>query len=260
MTFVDTHTHLHFEHYQKDLDEVVHRAHKDEIAQIITAGTDLESSENTLQIAKKYNGIFAAVGIHPSEAHLAKEENFDALKRLALGEDKVIAIGEIGLDFYWEKAYAEEQYNIFRRMLKISIEVELPVIIHNRSAHREMEWFFQEERIDLLKGVMHCFSGDKIDARFYLDMGLHISFTGNITYPDFKKLDVVKYIPLNRILLETDSPYMTPEPYRKTRNEPCYLKLIATKLAELYQKPVEEIAAITSENSKSLFNLPQPLS
>jgi TatD DNase family protein len=256
MTFVDTHTHLHFEQFKADLDDLINRAENDGINQIVTAGADLNSSQNTLKIAQQYEGVFAAVGIHPSESHLAKDGDLNAIKKLAISESKVVAIGEIGLDFYWEKIYAEEQYVIFRKMLELSEELKLPGIIHNRAAHREMEWFFQEEKIDSLKGVMHCFSGDKIDARFYLDMGLHISFTGNITYPDFKKNDVVRYIPLDRILLETDSPYMTPEPYRKSRNEPRYVKLVAKKLAELFQRPVEEISEITTKNSKRLFNLP----
>ena len=140
-------------------------------------------------------------------------------------------------------------------MIKLAKEVDLPVVIHNRSAHREMEWFFQEERILELRGVMHCFSGDIEDARFYLDMGLFISYTGNITYQDFRKLDVVKFIPLDRVLLETDSPYMTPEPRRKERNEPAYLPHVAEKLADLHKMSIDEIARITTDNAERLFGL-----
>jgi len=118
-----------------------------------------------------------------------------------------------------------------------------------------MQWFFQEEEIFELVGVMHCFEGDKIDAQFFLDMGLHISFTGNITYHNFKKVDVVKYVPIDRILLETDSPYMAPEPHKKKRNEPAFVPLIAKKLSEIHKKPLSEIERITSENAQRLFNL-----
>ncbi|RMF61565.1 MAG: TatD family deoxyribonuclease, partial [Calditrichaeota bacterium] len=132
----------------------------------------------------------------------------------------------------------------------------LPVVIHNRSAHREMQWFLQEEGIYQLDGVMHCFSGDIDDARFYLEMGLHISFTANITYPDFRRLDVVRYVPLERLLLETDSPYMTPYPLKKKRNEPANVFYVAEKIAELHSRPIEEIAEITTANAIRLFKLP----
>lgn len=252
---IDTHTHLHFQEFDPDRNEVIQRAHEAQVERIITVGTDYASSVQTLQIAKEYDGIFAAAGIHPSEAHLAKDDDYDRLKELVARETKVIAIGEIGLDFYWDTSHADEQYSNFRNMLSLARELNLPVVIHNRRAHREMEWFFQEEGVYELQGVMHCFSGDREDARFYLDMGFHISYTGNITYKDFRKLHVVQYIPLDRILLETDSPYLSPEPHRSKRNEPAYVRYIAEKLANLHQKPVEEIARLTTENARRLFGI-----
>jgi len=255
--YIDTHTHLHLHEFDEDRGGVIKRAFESEVEKIITLGTDHASSIETLQIANGRKNIFAAVGIHPSEAHLAKKEDYQRLKSLAEDEAKIIAIGEIGLDFYWDTSHAEEQYSIFREMLRLARELNLPVVIHNRRAQREMEWFFQEEKVDALNGVMHCFSGDIEDARFYLDMGLHISYTGNITYQDFRKLHVVKFIPLDRILLETDSPYMAPEPHRKKRNEPAFVPFVAEKLASLHNKPVEEIARITTENAVRLFGLSQ---
>jgi TatD DNase family protein len=253
--FIDAHTHLHFKDYDRDRDAVVQRAVDAKVNQIISLGIDYSSSLQTITISEKYPRIFAAVGIHPSEAHLAKREDCQNIKSLAEKESKVVAIGEIGLDFYWDTSHPDEQYSTFRQMLRLAGDLNLPVIIHNRRAHREMEWFFQEEAIYELRGVMHCFSGDIEDARFYLDMGLHISYTGNITYPDFRNLNVVKFIPLDRLLLETDCPYMTPEPHRKKRNEPAYVVNVGGKLASLHQKPVEEIARITSDNAKRLFCL-----
>ncbi|MFQ5584636.1 MAG: TatD family hydrolase, partial [Calditrichia bacterium] len=238
-----------------DLDEVIARARQAGVNSLITLGTDLTSSRETLAIAKQYKGVFAAAGIHPSEVHLTEPHDAERIREMAEAEEKIVAIGEIGLDFYWEKEHAGEQYRIFREMLFLAQALNLPVVIHNRSAHREMQWFFQEEKTFQLEGVMHCFSGNQIDARFYLEMGLHISFTGNITYPDYKMLDVLKYIPLDRILLETDSPYMPPEPFRKQRNEPAYVTYVAEKLAEVYHKAVPEIAEITTENAQRLFNL-----
>ena len=140
-------------------------------------------------------------------------------------------------------------------MLLLGSELQMPVVIHNRQAMREMQWFFQEEGFNCVDGVMHCFAGDRTDAKFYLDMDLHISFTANITYKNFD-LDVVKYVPLDKILLETDSPYMAPKEMRKKRNEPAFVTYVAQKLAEIHQIPYETICKITTENASRLFNLP----
>ena len=253
--FIDTHTHLHFAQYDQDRDQVVQRAVDSNVKFIVSLGIDYSSSIQTVEISRKHKPVFAAVGIHPSEAHLARKKEYQEFRKIASKESKVVAVGEIGLDFYWDSSYADQQYSNFREMIKLAKEVDLPVVIHNRSAHREMEWFFQEERILELRGVMHCFSGDIEDARFYLDMGLFISYTGNITYQDFRKLDVVKFIPLDRVLLETDSPYMTPEPRRKERNEPAYLPHVAEKLADLHKMSIDEIARITTDNAEGLFGL-----
>jgi len=253
--FVDTHSHLHFPDFEADLPEVIHRAQQVKVQKIITLGTDYASSLKTLAIANRHEEVFAAVGIHPSEAHQMQPEDLDKLIQLIQSEKKIVAIGEIGLDFYWEKEHAEAQYRVFLQMIKLAQQFDLPVVIHNRSAHREMEWFFQEQGIDQLKGVMHCFSGDVLDTRFYLEMGLHISFAGNITYPDFRRLDVIKAVPRDRLLLETDSPFLTPKPFRKGRNEPANIPYIANKIAEIWKESAEIVAACTTENAHRLFGL-----
>ena len=253
--FIDTHTHLHFEDFDKDREAVIARAGEAGVNQIITLGTGLLSSRESLRIAQQYPQIFAAAGIHPSEAHSAAPGDEAAIKKLASEEEKIIAIGEIGLDFYWDKTYHREQYDMFRTMLKIAREVKLPVVIHNRSAQREMEWFFQEEGIRALEGVMHCFAGEVLDARFYLDMGLHISFTADITYKNFTRAEVVKFVPLDRLLLETDSPFIAPANSPEKRNEPANAIRVAEKLAEIHHTTVEEIAGITTQNARRLFRL-----
>ncbi len=252
---VDTHSHLHFPDFENDLPDVIRRARQVDVRKIITLGTDYASSVQTVALANRYEGVYAAVGVHPSEAHRMKAEDIRALAELIQSEKKIVAIGEIGLDFYWEKNYADQQYRVFLQMIELAQEFDLPVVIHNRSAHREMEWFFQEQKIRRLKGVMHCFSGDQLDSRFYLEMGLYISFTGNITYRDFRKVNVVKTIPRDRLLLETDSPYLTPEPFRKQRNEPSYIPYIARKIADIWQEPLEVVARQTTENAHRLFGL-----
>lgn len=257
MIFIDTHTHLHFEEFDEDRDAVITRAQEAGVSQIITLGTGLTSSRQTLEIANIYPFIFAAAGIHPSEAHQASEDDYSAIADLACREEKIVAIGEIGLDFYWDKTYYQEQYDVFRTMLRTAREVALPVVIHNRSAQREMEWFFQEEGIDELEGVMHCFAGDVTDARFYLDMGLHISFTANITHKNFPHLDVVKMVPLDRLLIETDSPFIAPAGVDERRNEPANVVYVAEKLAQIHDRTIEDIAEITTKNARRLFKLPE---
>jgi len=255
--FIDTHTHLHFKEFDEDRDAVISRAQKAGVSQIITLGTGLSSSRQTLKIANTYPFIYAAAGIHPSEAHQVSPGDDEAIADIARQEEKIVAIGEIGLDFYWDKTYYREQYDVFLTMLRIAQDIALPVVIHNRSAQREMQWFFQEEGITELSGVMHCFAGDIIDVRFYLDMGLHISFTADITHKNFSRTDVVKFVPLDRLLLETDSPFIVPAKFSGKRNEPANVLYVAEKLAEIRGMSVEEIARITTGNARRLFKLPE---
>ncbi len=255
--FFDTHTHLHLKEFRNDLSETIRRARDAGVRQMVTLGTDVDSSRETLAISRKYQGIYAAVGIHPSDADKASHGDYEAIRKLAVENKEVVAIGEIGLDFYWKEVPAEAQYPNFRKMLDLGCELNLPVVIHNRNAHREMEWFFQEEGIHELNGVMHCFSGQEIDARFYLEMGMHLSFTGNITYPQFNMEKIVRFVPLDRVMIETDCPYISPEPVRKKRNEPAHLRYTAQKMAEIHRKSLEQIAEITTRNACRFFGLPE---
>lgn len=257
-TYIDSHTHLHFEEFDRDREAVMARARQAGVEQIISLGTDLFSSRQNLQLTRQFPEVFAAAGIHPSEAHRARPGDVEAVKTLAQSDPRVVAVGEIGLDFYWDSTYHREQYEIFREMLRIAGEIDKPVVIHNRAAQREMEWFFQEAGIETLDGVMHCFAGEVIDARFYLEMGLHISFTANITFRNFRAIDVIRCVPLERLLLETDSPYIAPAGTSEKRNEPANVIRVAEKIAEIYRLPREEIARITTENARRLFRLPDP--
>lgn len=258
MQLIDTHTHLHYHSFDDDRDAVLQRAFAAGVAQLVTLGTDVPSCHQALALADAHPQVFACVGIHPSEAHLAKPDDADIIRELAKSHPKVVAIGEIGLDFYWETEHHAAQYGTFRQMIDIAQAHDFPVVIHNRSAQREMQWFFQEEKIERLNGVMHCFAGDKIDAEFYLDMGLHISFTASITYPSFDE-NVARIVPLDRTMIETDSPYIAPAKSKKKRNEPANVLAVAQKLAEIHQLPVAEIARITTENARRFFRLPQSI-
>lgn len=253
---IDSHSHIHIAAFDADRDAVVERATAAGVEAILTLGTNLENSKIALEAAQKYPIVYAAAGIHPSDAHLAGPDDLPAIENLIRESPKILAVGEIGLDFYWEKKHYQAQYQIFAEMLRMAERLNLPVAIHNRSAQREMQWFFQEEEFHTVDGVMHCFAGEVDDARFYLDMGLHISFTANITYPNFQYPQTLAYVPLDKVLLETDAPYMAPVGGRKKRNEPANVLEVARQLAKIHQKPFEEICRITTENARRLFNFP----
>lgn len=249
----DTHTHLHFDQYVKDLSEVLLRANQKNIQRILTLGTDLASSKASIKIANQYKNVYAAVGIHPTDIHRLKAQDIVEIKKLASNEAKVVAIGEIGLDLYWKEVPLKDQLPVFEKMLDVASELKMPVVIHNREAQQEMRDFFFKSRIFSLNGVMHSFSGNENDAQFYLDKNLHISFTGVITFKNFKQQRVVQCVPLDKILLETDSPFLAPVPHRGQRNEPSYVEFVARQLAKVYRISYQEICRATFDNAVKLF-------
>lgn len=249
----DTHTHLHFEQYAADLSEVIDRAYSAGVEKILTLGTDLSSCRQTIQIARRFDKVYAAVGIHPTDIFRSQSDDLPLIKELASAENKVVAIGEIGLDLYWKEVPLQRQLPVFEKMLEIANDLQLPVVIHNRNAHPEMRSIFEQQGIDHLKGVMHSFSGSADDAQYYLSMGLHISFTGVITFKNYSELEVVKSIPVNRLLLETDSPFLTPVPKRGKRNEPAFVQYVAMKLAEIHGIDLQKMKEITGYNAQKLF-------
>jgi len=251
--FTDTHTHLHFDQYEADLPQVMERARHAGIDRILTLGTDLESSRQTVEIAKRYEDVFAAVGIHPTDVRKSAPEDIAAIEELAAAEKKVVAIGEIGLDLYWKEVPLEDQIPVFKSMLGIAERLGLPVVIHNRDAQQEMQQLFRELEVESLRGVMHSFAGTVEDAQFYLQQGMYISFTGVITFKNFKEMETVETVPLDRLLLETDSPFLAPVPNRGKRNEPSFVEFTARKLAEIHNVDVNEIFLRTTENANALF-------
>jgi TatD DNase family protein len=250
----DTHTHLHFDQYIKDLSQVLLRADQKNVERILTLGTDLASSRASIKIANQYKNVYAAVGIHPTDIHRSKTQDVLEIKKLASNEVKVIAIGEIGLDLYWKEVPIRDQLPVFEKMLDVANELEIPVVVHNREAQQEMRDFFSKHQITSLNGVMHSFSGNEDDAQFYLEKDLYISFTGVITFKNFKQQRVVQSVPLDRILLETDSPFLTPVPHRGQRNEPSYVEYVARQLAKIYQISYQKICQTTFDNAIRLFH------
>lgn len=256
MQLIDTHCHIHLDDFDQDRENVIQRARDNGVQKIIVLATDVASSEAVVALGQKYAEVFVAVGIHPCQAHLADPDAMRRIRSMAESNEKVVAIGETGLDFYWEKEHFAIQYQLFREQLDLAAELDLPVVIHTREAQREIQWFFQEQGIVQLHGVMHCFEGDSLDARFYLEMGLHLSFTANITYAGYPHPQVLRQIPTDRLMIETDSPYIAPQNARGKRNEPANVLAVAERMAAILQIPVEEVARLTTDNARRFFRLP----
>ena len=251
MELIDTHCHIYYDKYSEDLDDVISRANKKNINHIVCVGVDLESSKKSLSLSEKYDSVFATTGYHPHEAKLAPKDYLDKMKDL-LEKPKVIAVGEIGLDYYYENSDKKIQNKIFREQLDLAKDLNMPAIIHNRESDDDLYKNIKESNIS--KGVIHCYSSDINYANKLFDLGLIVSFTGIVTFS--KTLQkVVKQIPLDKIMVETDSPYLTPIPFRGKRNEPHMVSHVAEKIAEIKNISIEEVAEATTKTAKNLFNL-----
>jgi len=241
--------------FNRDRPEVVKRAVEAGVAYILTVGTTLHDCRKALSIAAQYEPVYAVIGIHPHEVKAVDSNTYDALKKFAKN-DKVVAWGETGLDFFRNLSPRDVQIRSFGEQLDLAEELDLPVVIHDREAHTEtMEMLgsWKGKR----RGVVHCFSGDRVMARRCLDLGFYISIPGPVTFPKSNRLrEIVKDIPLDRLLLETDCPYLTPEPHRGKRNEPACIVHTAHRIAEVRGLPLDELARATSRNAKELFRLP----
>ncbi len=256
-TLIDTHCHLEMDEFDTDREEVIKRAKDVGIEAIITIGSDLEGSKGAVELSERFDFIYASIGIHPHDAKVFSEDIYNQIKKWAeggRGVGKVVAIGEIGLDYHYDNSPREIQKKIFKRQLALAIETGLPVVIHSREAKKDTLEIIKESGID--KGVLHCFSGDMDMAEKAMAMGFYISMAGPVTFKNAKKPgDIAKEIPDDYLLIETDAPYLTPEPFRGKRNEPSYLVHIAKTIAELRGISIEDIARITTLNAKRLFSI-----
>ena len=251
---IDTHAHLNFESFDEDRELVIQRAIENGLAAIITIGTDVETSEISIGLAEKYSPVFAAVGIHPTDCAEVTDADFNAIQEMA-AHPKVVAIGEVGLDYYHMRAPKDVQEKTFRRQIELAHKLKLPLIIHNRDSHEDMLKVLSDSNAADNGGVMHSFSGDEEFLLKVLELGLHISYTGNLTFKKSDTAPLIQKTPLERMLLETDSPFLTPVPLRGKRNEPAFLIHTAQKIAEIKKISLEEISNVSSENAIALFNL-----
>ena len=251
----DTHAHLHFPEFAADLGAVLERARAAGVRRTLTIGTDVETSRAALGLAGREPDVWASVGIHPHDAGQADAAALAGIEALA-ADPRVVAIGETGLDFFRNLSPREAQERVFRSQLAMARRARKPAIVHCRDAHEATLAILAEERGREPGGVMHCFSGDVAIARRCLDLGLLISLAGPVTYPKARALpDVARYVPGDRLVLETDCPYLPPQPHRGKRNEPAHVAITAARVAELRGEPIETLAARTSENAAKLFGL-----
>lgn len=253
MTF-DTHAHLQWASFDEDREKVIDRAGKVGVEYIVNIGFDLDGSREAIELAEKHSGLFATIGFHPHNASQFSEGTLDQIRRLAKNP-KVVAIGEIGLDYYRDLSPRRVQNEAFQAQLSLAEELGLPVVIHDRDAHADTLKMLA--RFDgVVTGVMHCFSGSNEMADQCLKLGFYISFAGPVTFPNSRKLhEVVRFVDLDRVLLETDSPWLSPQSKRGRRNEPAFLPFIAEKVAELKGVSVDYLAEVTTGNAKEIFHL-----
>lgn len=247
---IDSHIHLDSEVYSDDLPEILFRADQSGVRKIITPGTSLESSAKCIRIAQENDGIYAAVGVHPHDADNAADDFVNRLEEMS-SDETVVAIGEIGLDFFKNYSSNESQIKVFKAQLELAEKLNLPVIIHNRESDAEMEKCLTENRN--IRGVVHCYTGGIDFAEKLLSMGYYLGFTGIITFGNEELTEVVKMTPIDRLLIETDGPYMTPVPHRGKRNEPAYLKYVAEEIAQIRNMSIDELSETSSENCFNLF-------
>lgn len=251
---IDTHTHLDFDQYDGDRKNVIFRAKENNVKAMITIGIDLETSKRSIEIAQQNPNIFASIGIHPHDAGKATQEDINELEVL-IDHPKVVAIGEVGLDFYHNLSPRDVQRKMLRMFLDWSLTKSYPLIVHTRDADDDILNIIREKSRTGWNGVFHCFSGDAKMAEQVLEMGFFISFTGNVTFKNSTSVHVMKTVPLEKLMVETDSPFMAPVPHRGKRNEPAYVNKVAQKIAEVKGLETDTVAQVTSQNAINLFGL-----
>ncbi len=255
MNFVDTHAHIYLDDFKDDLDEVLGRAKKDGISTILMPAIDSSTHPAMLQTEHSFLGSCRSMmGLHPCSVKDDYQKELDLVEDY-LGQRKFVAIGEIGLDFYWDVSFKSQQYDAFQRQIGWALDHNIPIVIHSRNAVEECINVVRENQKGNLRGVFHCFSGTIAQAREIIELGFYLGIGGVFTYKNSGLDKVMSEIGLDNVVLETDAPYLTPVPMRGKRNESAYISIIAKKLAEVKNIPLDEIASITTQNAEKLFGL-----
>jgi TatD DNase family protein len=254
LMLIDTHCHLDFSEFDADRDEVLKRAAAAGVKQVVNIGSSLQGSINSVKLAKDYANVFAVVGCHPHDSRDFSEADVEKVRSLA-GFEKVVAIGEIGLDYYRNLSPQEDQKKIFVSFLRLARELDLPVVIHSREAREDTLKIMEAEKVK--RAIVHCFGGDPVFLKACVERGYLVSFTCNVTYKKAQNVrDAVKAAPLKMICLETDAPYLSPEGFRGKRNEPSFVHLLAEEVSRIKGLSLEEVAKATTDNAINFFGLP----
>jgi len=250
---VDTHTHLYSDQFSGDIKDVIQRSKDSDVGRLYLPAIDSKSHKAMLNLEDKFPEIcFAMMGLHPCSVGDDYKKELREIETW-LGRRKWVAIGEIGLDFFWDKSYTTQQYEAFELQIKWAKELDIPVVIHTRNATEEVIQLIEKLKDEKLRGIFHCFSGTAEQAKRVIDLGFYLGIGGVVTFKNGGLAEVLKEVSLADLVLETDSPYLAPVPYRGKRNESCYLQLIAQKVAEMYGIGMVEVSRVTSENANKIF-------
>ncbi|WP_274648397.1 TatD family hydrolase [Paenibacillus humicola] len=252
---IDTHTHLDSHKFDDDRAEMIERARAAGVHMLVNIGFNRETIPSTIALAEQYDFIYAAVGWHPVDSIDMKPEDLEWIASLC-DHPKVVAIGETGLDYHWDTSPKEVQHRVFREQIRLARQKKKPIVIHNRDAHEDIVRLLQEEKASEVGGIMHCFSGSWETAKKCMEMNFYISFGGPVTFKNARvPKEVLARVPLDRLLIETDAPYLAPHPHRGKRNESAFVRLVAETAAEITGKTLEEISKITTENAKKCYGI-----
>lgn len=257
---VDTHAHIYLDKFDDDLEDVLGRAHEAGIDRIVMPAIDIPSIHRALELCEAYDGLYAMAALHPSETKDATDADFEAVADLC-DHPNVVAVGETGLDYYWDRSFDVEQHDFLRRHIHLAVETDLPIVFHNREAFEDLIGVLEEESGDLekpekLRGIFHCFTGTAGDADRVRRLGFLVGVGGIVTFKNSTLGEAVREIPLDQIVLETDAPYLAPEPHRGKRNEPAFVRYVAERVAAIKEVPLDDVARQTTESAQRLFRLP----
>jgi len=251
----ETHAHLNAKEFDEDREEVIARAQENGVSTIVNIGFNAETIPTCMELAEAHDFIYAVIGWHPQDAKDMTDEHLEWIEELSR-HPKVVGLGEMGLDYYWDTSPKDVQAEVFRKQIRLARKLDMPIIIHNRDAHQDVLTILKEEKAAEVGGIMHCFSGSWETAKLALDMNFSISFGGPLTFKNAKQpKEVAAKVPLDKLLIETDCPYLTPHPFRGKRNESGYVRYVCEEMANIRGLSYEEMAQITSENAKRLFRL-----
>lgn len=260
LMLIDTHAHLYLDQFDDDREAVLGRAQEAGVERIVMPAIDLPSIQQAVDLSDQYDGLYAMAALHPSETENATTEQFEQVKDWC-EHPSIVAVGESGLDYYWDRSFDDKQQAFFRRHIRLAIETDLPLVIHNREATEDILSILKEERErtdrpDRMRGILHCYVDPPEVAARAWDLGFYVGVGGIMTFSNSEVDEYVAEVPLEHIVVETDSPYLAPEPNRGDRNEPAYVRHVAETLARVKDVPVQEVEKVTTENAEAIYDLP----